>query len=834
MKQLITVLSIFASHCVFSQCKVCFSLEEARISPVQVEELHLSNASFSILDSSFNRFTSLKVLDLSYNPVTEISVTTSLPNLKELNLSHCSYNPWKISAIGKAFPQLEKLDLSYNDLFFMWSGLQSLGNLLQLDVSNNQLNSIPVEILFLSKLKVLNASNNQIQLQGNELGALWSLENLDIHSNPSLNCNDLILTLAENKRLKELAIDGNQLSSKSIQHLSRMNLEHLDLSHVQRPSSIDFTRFSTIRKVGLSHSPDWLSNENASDFRDVANIELTASVLPEALKDLPKLRTLTLNEIDPAQIPRLYALKKLAVLDVVNTAFTKSQVANLQQELPDTRIISKTAEITERMSANRVEPLITIPAKTFTIPSNQETSISEKNVSMNIPENAFLTQSGMPYSGPVSVELTVYADAIQTALAGIPMTFNENGKEEIFASNGMFRFEARGANNEVLKPDPSNLIQVSVGDLQPANSGGLYAFNDRTSQWKTLSDTVSSTNLNERIKRITDSINQLDLKKMVPRAVNERVFSLYPKFSRLDRTQITLYSKYLSVGKNNAMVIQNRNNHVGKTMTKQKWVIDTLVSPEMKRQLKIMKKETFGWRNKKFSGAESQRFIPRLVNNLKLIPDPAHDNFQLVFQYRDSVVNLPVALSGSSNRHIQRNTQRFETGFKTARTKDQKELTAYENSIEGQLETAEEQLRLSLISRAIAMINQSNNPSMLNDPRRLEFGLASFGLVNCDFFQRTPGDYLVQTAPQLIDQEGKQHDTPPQVITVDPIMNFYLETLSAQPVNCFKSSYLVFDLGNKKLGVAKALKGERVKNITLIDIHDKTPDEVSSAILSVL
>lgn len=834
MKQLITILSIFASQCGFTQCKVCFSLEEARIAPDAVEELHLSNASFQTIDSSFNRFTSLKVLDLSYNPVTEISPTASLPGLKTLNLSHCSYNPWKISAIGKAFPKLEQLDLSYNNLFFMWSGLQSLGALLHLDVSNNQLNSIPVEILFLSKLKELNASDNRIELQGNELGGLWSLEKLNIQSNPTLNCNNLILNLAENKHLKELAIDGDQLSSKSAHYLSGMNLDHLDLAHVQRPSSVDFTRFSNIRSVGLTHSPNWLSKEHVANFQGVPDMELTKSAVPEALKDLKKLQTLTLNQIDPAQIPRLYALKQLAVLDVVNTSFTDDQVAKLRQELPDTRIVSKIADLTESMSTNQVEPLIVIPAKTFTIPSNQETLISEKNVAMYIPENAFLTPAGMPYSGPVSIQLTVYADAIQMALAGIPMTFTENGKEEIFASNGMFRFEARGANQEVLKPDPSNLIQVSMGDLQPNNSGGLFAFNDQTSQWKTLSDTVSSTNLNERIKRITDSINQLDLKKMVPRVVNERVFSIYPKFARLDRTQITLYSKYLSVGKINGIVVQNRNNRIGKAMTKQTWVIDTLVSPEMKHQLKIMKKETFGWRNKHYSGNESGRFIPRLINNLSLVPDPSRDNYRLIFRYRDSLVNLPLALNGRSNKQIQRNTHRFESGFRSARIQDQKELISYQNSIEKQLNSAEEQLRLSLISRAVSAINLTNNPTMLNDPRRLSFGLVSFGLVNCDFFQRMPGNYLVQASTQLMDQNGKTHKTPVKVITVDPIMNFYLETFSQSPINCFNSSYLVFDLGNKVLGVARAIKGERVKNITLIDIRDKTPDEVSSAILSVL
>ena len=121
---IITLILILAGSNSFSQCKVCFSLEEAKIAPYEVEELHLSNASFTIIDSSFNRFILLQVLDLSYNPVMEVSETVSIPSLRALNLSNCSYNPWKIGAIGKAFPKLENLNLSSNQLSFIWSGLQ--------------------------------------------------------------------------------------------------------------------------------------------------------------------------------------------------------------------------------------------------------------------------------------------------------------------------------------------------------------------------------------------------------------------------------------------------------------------------------------------------------------------------------------------------------------------------------------------------------------------------------------------------------------------------------------------------------------------------------------
>ncbi|MNJ85596.1 Internalin-A precursor [compost metagenome] len=833
MKQLITLVLILAANHTFSQCSVCFSLEEAKIAPYEVEELHLSNSSVTIIDSSFNRFTLLKVLDLSYNPIVEVSETASIPSLKELNLSNCSYNPWKIGSIGKAFPKLERLDLSSNQLSFIWSGLQSLGNLVHLNVSDNQLINIPVEVMYLSNLKELNISQNEVKLQANELGALWSLEKLDISNNSGLSTDNLVFNISENKRLKNLVIDGDQLSSKSIQLLSRMNLERLELADVQKPSGIDFTRFPSVRNIAFTRSSNWLSNENIKQFGNVSELELTNSSIPAALSKMKSLRRLILNNIAATEIVNLFPLKQLNVLDVTNTNLDVNQISQLKQKLPTTQIITGTNDATPKMISNSLEPLIEIPAKEIFLLSDKPSSITEKNVSFEIPKNAFLDSKGNPYSGKVKVELTVYDDPIQMALAGIPMSFTENNKEEIFASNGMFRFEAKGENNENLQPDPANLIQVSMGDLQPGNKGGLFVFNAQTSQWNTISDTVSSQNMAARIQRITDSINQLDLKNLIPRSVNDRLFSIHPVFARLDRTQITLRSQFFPMQQNNIMVLQNRNNHVGKAMTKQKWVLDTLVNPEMKKQLKLMRKETKPWNSKKFTKRGNEPFIPRLINNLMIVPDPLHDNYRLIFKYRDSTINLPVALSGTSNKQIQQNTRKFESNFKTNSAKDLKEKKAYDKSVEEQLKVAETQLRQSLINRAVAQINTGSNLNFQYSPNRLNFGLTIFGLVNCDFFMREQGEYLVETGSQLMDQNGEKHKKPSSVITVDPVRNFYLETTTENQTTCFRTSYLIYDLGDKKLGVTKPGRGEIIKQITLIDIRDKTPEEVSKAILSI-
>jgi Leucine-rich repeat (LRR) protein len=834
MKQLITgILVLLLGKSIHAQCTTCYSLEEAQKAPRLVRELHLTNSPLTLIDTSFNRFTSLKVLEASYNPIMEVSEGVSIPSLKELNLAHASYNPWKMGAIGKAFPNLEQLNLSSNQLSFIWSGLQSLPNLVRLDVSDNHLITIPVEIMYLANLKELNLSKNEIQLQGNELGALWSLKKLDISNNSGTITENLILSIAENKQLKELAIDENELSSKSIQLLANMNLERLELNNVQKPTAINFTRFSTIKKVALTHSPNWLSPETSKQFDQVAELELSNSSIPPRLEKLKALRVLVLNNIDEAQIPMLYPLKGLSVLDVSNTSFTKDQIAKLKLELPATEIITGTTDVSENMIANKVEPLIQIPSKTIEIQSDKASTVEEKNVSLDIPENAFLDESGNIYKGKLTIALTVYDDPIQTALAGIPMAFTENDREELFASNGMLKFEATGENKEVLKPNPDKLIQASVGNLQPQNPGGLFAFNQQTAQWNTISPTVNTSNLAARLQRAIDSINRLDMKKLVPRVYNDRIFSIYPKFSRYDRTEISLYSKYIPAQPSAIAVTNNKSNALGKLMTKQRWVIDTVITKDMKRSFQIMKKETRGWRNKKFKGDGVNRFIPRLMNRLSIEADPEYDNYRLRFYYRDSLVSLPVALAGKSNKQIQKNTSRFHAGVKQAKMTDRKEDQQYQNTLDDQLKLAEDALRARLIATETMRINQLFGVNGWPSPNQLNFGLTSFGLVNCDFFQRNNPDFSIFAAQNLRDQNGKSHKVPQSVIAVDPRKNFYMETGTLGMINCFESTILVFKMGDKELGVSKPKKGEKVSDIILIDITDKTPDEVSKAILSI-
>lgn len=836
MKRFITGIILLLGSVVNAQCKICYSLEEAKKAPKLVEELHLTNSPLVLIDTSFNKFTSLRILNLSYNPIMEVAANTSIPSLKELNLSHASYNPWKIGAIGAAFPNLEQLDLSSNQLSFIWSGLQSLHSLIRLDVSDNHLIDIPVEMMYLSNLKELDLSKNEIKLQANELGALWSLEKLDISENSGLSTNNLILSIAESKQLKDLSLDGDELTPRSIQILSQMKLERLELADVNKPSQIDFTRFSNIKTVALTHSPNWLSPQNSRQFNTITKIELTNSGVPAGLDKLKSLSVLVVSTANEWQITELFLLKKLSILDISNSNFKEDQIARLRLELPNTQIITGTDDVSENMISNKVEPIIEIPAKQFVVPSDAITTITEKNVTLAIPENAFLDSTGNPYSGKVNISLTVYDDPIQTALAGIPMTFVQNSKQEIFASNGMLRFEAKGENDEILKPDPANLIQVSIGNLQPQNPGGLYAFDPQTAQWNTISDTVNTSNANASLQDAIDSINRLDLKHMVPRTYNDRIFALYPKFSRFDRTQLSLFSEFVPAEPASIVVTHNRNNAVGKLMTKQTWVIDTIVSKEMKQQLKVMKKETKGWyakRSKKRGG--SMKFIPRLMNQLNIEPDQTHDNYRLHFMYRDSAVSLPVALAGTTNKRIQRNTQKFQSAVKQASANDKKEEQNYQNTLDEQLKLAEETIRQKLIAAEIARINQLRfGINQAPAPNQLNFGLSIFGLINCDFFQRQRPDFNVTASKRLKDQDGKSHKVPESVISIDPKMNFYMETQASSKIRCFKSTILVFDFGSNKIGVSKPQKRDgTVSEIILIDITDKTPAEISQTILSI-
>ncbi|XP_039136194.1 receptor-like protein EIX1 [Dioscorea cayenensis subsp. rotundata] len=156
-------------------------------------------------------FTSLRVLDLSYNSDLNITLPQWLFNLTNLihldlfgcalygklpvTVGHLSYlRVFSLSdnSFGGVIPEsfgnlgsLEKLDLSWNKFIGgIPDSLSNLTNLVYFDLSNNMIGKLSESIGRLQKLVEFHLSNNQIQgLMPASIGALRNLQYLDLSQN---------------------------------------------------------------------------------------------------------------------------------------------------------------------------------------------------------------------------------------------------------------------------------------------------------------------------------------------------------------------------------------------------------------------------------------------------------------------------------------------------------------------------------------------------------------------------------------------------------------------------------------------------------------------------
>jgi Leucine-rich repeat (LRR) protein len=184
-------------------------------------------------------FSSLSVLDLSFNYNLSSTILNLLCNISTLERLEFAYNNIQgvlPSAIG-SLSQLISLDLSNNGLEGkLPRSLGNLCNLQNLDLSHNKLGGGVYELLgnsSLSQLIYLDLSNNGLEGKlPRSLGNLCNLQHLDFSHN---KLGGGVYELLGNSSLSQLIylnLSNNGLEGKLPRSLGNLcNLQHLDLSH---------------------------------------------------------------------------------------------------------------------------------------------------------------------------------------------------------------------------------------------------------------------------------------------------------------------------------------------------------------------------------------------------------------------------------------------------------------------------------------------------------------------------------------------------------------------------------------------------------------------------
>lgn len=124
-----------------------------------VEFLSLAQNKIRVVDQDLSCLTKLRVLNLSYNEISQVVTLGSLPALQEL-LLHKNELEKADAIVAMDLPALQKLSLAYNNLKTL-SNVDRLKNLTVLELQHNALEAV-VGVERLEKLQELKLEFNQL------------------------------------------------------------------------------------------------------------------------------------------------------------------------------------------------------------------------------------------------------------------------------------------------------------------------------------------------------------------------------------------------------------------------------------------------------------------------------------------------------------------------------------------------------------------------------------------------------------------------------------------------------------------------------------------------
>ncbi len=775
MSKLVLLFALTFSFLSFSQsdsqrsiCTYCTSIEDALENPDKVKYLDLRAKGITEIPELIDTFINLQLLDVSENYLESIDYSTfRLAQLRVLDLSN---NPgidmMNIAGIGKALPNLESLNISNSSIQFLSPEVANLKTLIELDVSNNSLRYIPDEVGRMKFLKRVDAHNNQIG-QSVWLEEAWNLEELDLSGNDKLSLHDVGIAVLFHKKLIKLGVSLDRTLKQGLPDV----FEDLNVRELMIRNGSVYTwngrlsRNKNIRKLTFEDCTvsegklffGWLNRMTNIEVLEFANMKVPSSL--NTLESIKELRFVNCTFDQKDELRKIHPKTKIVAIGTDINAdgyLGNSKIAKLGNRNVSIVSSEPVIEVSEEMSSNKLKPIIKPQAKIFTIPSSRPSRVATEVTSFDIPSEAFLTQSGQIYTGEVKIELTEYMDPIQNALAGAPMVFRtENGKNEVFSSAGMFEFNAFDSQGQKLNPNPNNVIQVQMQDLQPTVEADMYAFMSSLNNWENMSAPDRS-NFNRRRAAILDSLNMETPDKIVGfKAVQQHLTMKY-KRSRRDpyilsfeiegnkkgiKHAPTEFVKSMNLGNADQRWIANRRT----------WKIDTTMDENMLEVLTEIKKDQR--KARKYTNLKTNyENAPRVIKNLKLSPDLENDNFRLTFHFRDTLCNFPVIANfGGSIARVQAKEKKNFEDFEKASDKARKELQVLNDYRATILRLQAERERER---RADFLSGKSNFDR--KEQEYLRFGLPVFGLVNCDYFSRNIPDYYVKLDTVGVDEKGNR------------------------------------------------------------------------------
>eukprot|EP00051_Salpingoeca_urceolata_P001480 m.41294 g.41294 ORF g.41294 m.41294 type:complete len:363 (+) comp11446_c1_seq1:797-1885(+) len=197
------------------------SLPDALCGMEQLESLELHYNQLTQLPDGIGRLRNLFMLKLMSNRLT--SLPPSVDQLTSLRQLCLAYNPLSDHSFLSRLPQLEALSLGGNEYTAMPSQLLGLTNLTFLDLSNNNLESLP-DAMFteLTELRGLDLDSNKFATLAPGFDKLTKLTHLSVQHN---QLTMLPAQLGRATALKKVYTDGNPLVAAPVEYSTTQDQE---------------------------------------------------------------------------------------------------------------------------------------------------------------------------------------------------------------------------------------------------------------------------------------------------------------------------------------------------------------------------------------------------------------------------------------------------------------------------------------------------------------------------------------------------------------------------------------------------------------------------------
>lgn len=856
IKYLFLFASIYSSLFSSAQCSYCTSIETALITPNKVRVLDLHAQGLMSFPDSIENFVNLEELNLSQNFISDFDVPNlKIGSLKKLNLSNNpAFNGMVLNEIANTFPSLVELDLSSCNMRYISPDISKFDKLQKLNLSHNDLDYIPEELGSIQSLNTLDLSNNQLK-DLFFLREVWGITMLNTAGNPGLTMREVGSVLLFKNSVRQVVMSSRSSDEKIPNEFSEVAVEELVLigQYFGRPN-YKITRNDSIKRIVLDgievlNGPQFVTWINS--FSGLESLEFRNTVVPRGIKDIRVDKLIFTN----SEIEVLGELKHIHPKVQIKAVNTNIKDGNHIGNAKISSSVQSSVELvtplvpTEEMLENRVVPIVTIQPQSFQITSSESSWIEMKESNYKIPENAFLKQDGSIYDGQVKIEITEYMDPIINALAGMPMIYNDNGTNEIFASNGMIEFRAYDDAGEELKANPENQIEVELRDVQPGTPANLFQFNQDSSSWAQIG-TPRSSNFDDLYGRYMDSLNKIPDEQIVNFNVLQRPIFLSYKKSRLDPYILdfstTSGNRDLRKIEKGVSTIYTGNLDQKWICSKVNWILDTTINEQIKDHLldikKTQKRASAYWNRKR---ASDYYYAPRLIKELKISPNFENDNYTLSFRYKDSTINYPVYPTfGGSVRKVQekekKNFKDYERQLKKSQYENELIVKHREKNLKLMAMIERDRRAQALVNAEMFRLNQLLSPNNYQSNLMLEnnrFGLSSFGLMNCDYFSRNSPDNYIAVDSLANDQNGDWVRMPATIRNIYLDDNSYVTTSSeyAPQYNNRKSIAFIV-ISAIEIAVIKGWEllsnGKFFAKIERLNIEGDSPEQVRSKILN--